>query len=135
MGIDAARRALTGHALRGMIAGLFCFFSLGLMIYYDYKLALIAIALTAVRAITIISVNLVRLIFEGKHFNQHGKVSGFVLQLLTGVGKLRGFGRDRQGAWGLVEAICDTEAVFRVVAGRRATDSAHSRRRFRRSRR
>ena len=89
MGIDAARRALTGHALRGMISGLFCFFSLGLMIYYDYKLALIAIALTAVRAITIISTNLVRLHFEGKHFNQHGKVSGFVLQLLTGVGKLR----------------------------------------------
>ena len=89
MGIDAARRALTGRALRGMIAGLFCFFSLGLMIYYDFKLALIAIALTAVRAIAIISTNLVRLRFEGKHFNQQGKVSGFVLQLLTGVGKLR----------------------------------------------
>jgi ATP-binding cassette subfamily C protein len=59
------------------------------MIYYDYKLALIAIALTAVRAIAIISADLVRLRFEGKHFNQQGKVSGFVLQLLTGVGKLR----------------------------------------------
>ena len=89
MGIDAARRALTGRALRGMIAGLFCFFSLGLMIYYDFKLALIAIALTSVRAIAIISADLVRLRFEGKHFNQQGKVSGFVLQLLTGVGKLR----------------------------------------------
>lgn len=89
MGIDAARRALTGRALRGMIAGLFCFFSLGLMIYYDWKLALIAIALTAVRAIAIISADLVRLRFEGRHFNQQGKVSGFVLQLLTGVGKLR----------------------------------------------
>lgn len=89
MGIDAARRALTGRALRGMIAGLFCFFSLGLMIYYDFRLALLAIALTAVRAIAIISANLVRLRFESKHFNQHGKVSGFVLQLLTGVGKLR----------------------------------------------
>lgn len=89
MGIDAARRALTGRALRGMIAGLFCFFSLGLMIYYDFKLALVAIALTAVRAIAIISTDLVRLRFEGKHFNQQGKVSGFVLQLLTGVGKLR----------------------------------------------
>ncbi|WP_439392825.1 NHLP bacteriocin export ABC transporter permease/ATPase subunit [Bradyrhizobium sp. PMVTL-01] len=89
MGIDAARRALTGRALRGMIAGLFCLFSLGLMLYYDLKLSLIAIALTAVRAIAIIGTNLVRLHFEGKHFNQQGKVSGFVLQLLAGVAKLR----------------------------------------------
>jgi len=89
MGIDAARRALTGRALRGLIAGLFCLFSLGLMLYYDLKLSLIAIALTAVRAIAIIGANLIRLHFEGKHFNQQGKVSGFVLQLLTGVGKLR----------------------------------------------
>ncbi|MBC9878643.1 NHLP bacteriocin export ABC transporter permease/ATPase subunit [Bradyrhizobium sp. INPA01-394B] len=89
MGIDAARRALTGHALRGMIAGLFCLFSLGLMLYYSLKLALVAVALTFVRAVAIIGTNLVRLHFESKHFNQQGKVSGFVLQLLTGVGKLR----------------------------------------------
>ncbi|MBR0787825.1 NHLP bacteriocin export ABC transporter permease/ATPase subunit [Bradyrhizobium manausense] len=89
MGIDAARRALTGHALRGVIAGLFCVFSLGLMLYYSPKLALLAIALTLVRAAVIIGTNLVRLNFESKHFNQQGKVSGFVLQLLTGVGKLR----------------------------------------------
>jgi ATP-binding cassette subfamily C protein len=89
MGIDAARRALTGHALRGMIAGLFCIFSLGLMLYYSPKLALVAIALTFVRAAAIIGTNLVRLHFESRHFNQQGKVSGFVLQLLTGVGKLR----------------------------------------------
>jgi ATP-binding cassette subfamily C protein len=89
MGIDAARRALTGHALRGMIAGLFCLFSLGLMLYYSFKLALVAIALTFLRAVAIIGTNLVRLHFESKHFNQQGKVSGFVLQLLTGVGKLR----------------------------------------------
>lgn len=89
MGIDAARRALTGHALRGMIAGLFCIFSLGLMVYYSPKLALLAIGLTFVRAAAIISTNLLRLYYENKHFNQQGKVSGFVLQLLMGVGKLR----------------------------------------------
>ena len=89
MGIDAARRALTGHALRGMIAGLFCIFSLGLMVYYSPKLALLAIGLTFVRAVAIISTNLLRLYCENKHFNQQGKVSGFVLQLLMGVGKLR----------------------------------------------
>ncbi|MBR0970615.1 NHLP bacteriocin export ABC transporter permease/ATPase subunit [Bradyrhizobium sp. Bra64] len=101
MGIDAARRALTGHALRGMIAGLFCVFSLGLMLYYSPRLALIAIALTFVRGAAIISTNLLRLHFENKHFNQQGKVSGFVLQLLTGVGKLRVSGATQRalGIW------------------------------------
>lgn len=89
MGIDAARRALTGRALGGMIAGLFCLFSIGLMLYYDLKLAAIAILLTLVRALAIISTNVLRLHYENKHFNVQGKVSGFVLQLLTGVGKLR----------------------------------------------
>ncbi len=89
LGIDAARRALTGRALRGMIAGLFCLFSLGLMLYYDLKLSLIAIALTALRAIAILCTNALRLYFEGKHSDQQGRVEGFVLQLLTGVGKLR----------------------------------------------
>jgi len=72
-----------------MIAGLFCLFSLGLMLYYDLKLSLIAIALTALRAIAILCTNALRLYFEGKHFDQQGMVQGFVLQLLTGVGKLR----------------------------------------------
>jgi len=89
MGIDAARRALTGRALRGMLAGLFCLFSIGLMFYYDLTLAVIAVLLTLVRAFAIIGTSLMRLHYENAHFNLQGKVSGFVLQLLTGVGKLR----------------------------------------------
>jgi NHLM bacteriocin system ABC transporter ATP-binding protein len=89
MGIDAARRALTGRALLGMLAGLFCLFSIGLMFYYDIKLAAIAVLLILVRAFAIIGTSLLRLHYENAHFNLQGKVSGFVLQLLTGVGKLR----------------------------------------------
>ena len=53
MGVDATRRILTGRALRGMMAGVFSLFSIGLMLYYDLKLALIAVALTLVRALLI----------------------------------------------------------------------------------
>jgi NHLM bacteriocin system ABC transporter ATP-binding protein len=89
MGIDAARRILTGRALRGVMAGLFCLFSIALMLYYDLRLASIAIALTLVRAIAIIAASVVRLYHETKNFNLQGKISGFVLQLLAGIGKLR----------------------------------------------
>ncbi len=119
MGIDAARRALTGHALRGIIAGLFCIFSLGLMVYYSPKLALLAIGLTFVRAAAIISTNLLRLYFENKHFNQQGKVNGFVLQLLTGVGKLRVSGATARalGIWSKQFATQKQYFVSSQVAG------------------
>jgi NHLM bacteriocin system ABC transporter ATP-binding protein len=89
MGIDAARRIFTGRVLRGMMAGLFCWISIGLMFYYDLKLALIAFLLTIVRALLIICVSAIRLYHEGKYFNLQGKTSGFVLQLISGIGKLR----------------------------------------------
>jgi NHLM bacteriocin system ABC transporter ATP-binding protein len=89
MGIDAARRIFTGRVLRGMMAGLFCWVSIGLMFYYDLKLGLIAFLLTIVRALLIILVSAVRLYHESRYFNLQGKTGGFVLQLISGIGKLR----------------------------------------------
>jgi NHLM bacteriocin system ABC transporter ATP-binding protein len=89
MGIDAARRIFTGSVLRGLMAGLFCWLSIGLMLYYDLKLGLVALALTAVRALLILFTSAVRLHHESKYFELQGKVSGFVLQLISGIGKLR----------------------------------------------
>ena len=89
MGVDTARRIFTGRALRGMMAGLFCWFSIGLMLYYDLKLGLIATLLTVFRALLIVATSAIRLYHETKHFNLQGKIGGFVLQLISGVGKLR----------------------------------------------
>jgi ATP-binding cassette subfamily C protein len=89
MGIDAARRIFTGRVLRGMMAGLFCWFSIGLMFYYDLRLGLVAFALTIVRAILIIATSAIRLYHENNHFNLQGKIGGFVLQLISGISKLR----------------------------------------------
>ena len=72
-----------------MMAGLFGWVSIGLMFYYDLKLALIALLLTIFRALLIISVSAIRLYHESKYFNLQGKTSGFVLQLISGIGKLR----------------------------------------------
>jgi ATP-binding cassette subfamily C protein len=89
MGIDAARRVFTGRALRSMMASLFCWFSIGLMVYYDLKLGLIAVALTLVRALLIVATSAIRLYHENRYFALQGKISGFVLQLISGIGKLR----------------------------------------------
>jgi len=89
MGIDAARRVFTGRALRSMMAGLFAWFSIGLMLYYDIRLGLIALLLTLIRAFLIVGVSAIRLYHENKYFSLQGKIGGFVLQLIAGIGKLR----------------------------------------------
>jgi NHLM bacteriocin system ABC transporter ATP-binding protein len=89
MGIAAARHIFTGRVLRGMMAGLFGWVSIALMFYYDSKLALIALGLTIFRAILIVCVSALRLNHESKYFNLQGKTGGFVLQLVSGIGKLR----------------------------------------------
>jgi ATP-binding cassette subfamily C protein len=89
MGVDTARRIFTGRALRGMMAGLFCWFSIGLMLYYDLKLGLVATVLVIFRALLIIATSAIRLYHETRHFELQGKIGGFVLQLISGVGKLR----------------------------------------------
>jgi NHLM bacteriocin system ABC transporter ATP-binding protein len=89
LGIDGIRRILTGQTLRGLTAGLFCLYSMLLMAIYDIRLALIALALTAIRALLIIGTSALRVYHETRQFNLQGKVEGFVLQLLAGVGKLR----------------------------------------------
>ncbi|MGY4625449.1 NHLP bacteriocin export ABC transporter permease/ATPase subunit [Bradyrhizobium sp. USDA 4486] len=89
MGIDATRRIFTGRVLGGFTASFFCLFSIGLMLYYDLRLGGIALLLTMIRAAAILATSAVRLYYETKQFNLQGKASGFVLQLIAGVGKLR----------------------------------------------
>lgn len=89
MGIDAARRIFTGRVLRGIMAGLFGWLSVGLMFCYDLRLGLVGLLLMIVRALLIILVSAIRLYHERKYFDLQGKTSGFILQLISGIGKLR----------------------------------------------
>ncbi|WP_420970787.1 NHLP bacteriocin export ABC transporter permease/ATPase subunit [Bradyrhizobium sp. B120] len=89
MGIEAMRQIVTGRTLRGFTSALFGMFSIGLMLYYDLRLGSIALLLIALRATAIVATSAVRIHYESKHFNLQGKVSGFVLQLIAGVSKLR----------------------------------------------
>jgi NHLM bacteriocin system ABC transporter ATP-binding protein len=89
LGIEAIRRIATGHTIYGLLAGVSALFSFGLMFYYDAGLALIALALTLLRGAAMLVASAARLRRERRHFALDGKVQGLVLQLLTGIGKLR----------------------------------------------
>ncbi|KMO38427.1 ABC transporter [Methylobacterium variabile] len=89
MGVDAVRRVLTGQSLRNLFAGIACAISIGLMLYYDVRLALVAVALSLVRSLLITLAAAIRLRHEGRHFEMQGRESGFILQLFSGIPKLR----------------------------------------------
>jgi NHLM bacteriocin system ABC transporter ATP-binding protein len=89
LGVEAIRRIATAHAVQGLLSGVFALFSFGLMFYFDVRLAFIALGLTALRVLVIAVTSIIRLQHERRHFELDGKAQGLVLQLLTGVGKLR----------------------------------------------
>jgi NHLM bacteriocin system ABC transporter ATP-binding protein len=89
LGIEAIRRIAAGHTVQGLVAGVFSLFSFALMFYYSASLALTALALTLLRGVMIALSCVIRLRHERQHFDLDGKAQGLVLQLITGVGKLR----------------------------------------------
>jgi NHLM bacteriocin system ABC transporter ATP-binding protein len=89
LGVAEIRQVLTGRAIGGVLAGVFCLFGLGLMFAFDARLALVAAVLILIQGVVIVTVSMARLRHERLYFDLHGKTHGLVLQLLTGIGKLR----------------------------------------------
>jgi NHLM bacteriocin system ABC transporter ATP-binding protein len=89
LGIGSIRQIATGYTIRGLLGSVFAAVSFVLMFYYDAGLALIAAVLTVFRGAMIILASVARVKRERLHFELDGEAQGLVLQLITGVGKLR----------------------------------------------
>jgi NHLM bacteriocin system ABC transporter ATP-binding protein len=89
LAVDRIGELLTGRAIAGLLAGVFCVFGIGLMVILDPRLAALAVGLTLLHGVVAILAPAVRLGHERRYFALQGKASGLVLQFLAGVGKLR----------------------------------------------
>ncbi|MBR9812496.1 NHLP bacteriocin export ABC transporter permease/ATPase subunit [bacterium] len=89
LGVSMARRALTGGVLAAMMAGIFSLVNLGLLFVYEIKLALIGLALALIASVVMAWRVRVMLQFNRQMVAQEGRVSGLLLQLLSGIAKLR----------------------------------------------
>jgi len=89
LGIEATRHLVTAQSIRCILSVAVAIFSFVLMFWYDLRLAVLAAGLTTLHAALIAAVSIARVRRERRHFELDGKVQGFVVQLLTGVGKLR----------------------------------------------
>jgi len=87
--INHIHQELSGMTLGGLLSGLFAFMNLGLLFSLAPQLALPALGLVVVAVL--VSGGLAVLIIgrERQHQEVQGKLSGLVLELLTGIAKLR----------------------------------------------
>ena len=88
-GIDEIQKTITSNVVYTAISGVFSFFTLLLMIYYDARLALGAVALTSLFVAVNVFTTLQQLKYQRKMYTTFGQLSGFLLQILTNITKLR----------------------------------------------
>ena len=96
MGIDAIRQTLSGMALTTVLSSVFSMFNYGLLFHYDQRLAIVATAVLAISVIISAILNYVGVRIERRLSEVQGKVSGLVLQIITGINKFRMAGAEER---------------------------------------
>jgi NHLM bacteriocin system ABC transporter ATP-binding protein len=89
MGISLIKQILSGSVMLAVLSGLFSWFYLALMFYYDASLALITVGLVFLATVitAVFGVQLVR--YERQVTHRQGQISGLIAQLVGGIAKLR----------------------------------------------
>jgi len=88
-GISAMRQMLSATTITTILDGLFSVLTFGLLFYYSPPLALIATGLTLVAITATALTGYFHLRYGRKLSDLEGRISGLVLQLVTGIAKFR----------------------------------------------
>ena len=89
MGVSTLRRALTGAALSSILGLVMSFFNLCLLFWYDVSLAAAAIGLLTVQLSALFISMRLQIRRQRRVSDVQGRLSGLLLQLFTGISKLR----------------------------------------------
>jgi NHLM bacteriocin system ABC transporter ATP-binding protein len=89
MGIDAMRKTLSGATVSAALGGIFSLFNFGLLFHYGGALAWWATLLLAIAGGATLLVGYGQLRLQRRIVPLRARTSGLVLQLLTGISKLR----------------------------------------------
>ncbi|MBN1524342.1 MAG: hypothetical protein JW904_07670, partial [Spirochaetales bacterium] len=91
MGISAIRMALSGIVVNTVMAGLFSLINLGLLFYFSPRMAWVAVGLFAAGLVFVFWVSFFLVRRERRVIELDGRNQGIILQLITGIAKLRIF--------------------------------------------
>jgi NHLM bacteriocin system ABC transporter ATP-binding protein len=89
LGINQIRQTASLTMVTVVLANLFAAFDLALLFYLDARLALVASVLLAGALVLTLMLGLTQVRRQRRVAEEQGRVGGFVLQLLTGISKLR----------------------------------------------
>jgi len=89
LGVNAARSMLSGAALTSLLSGFLVLTNLGLMLYYDIRLAMVAVSMLIAVTVVTIGLTVPALRAERRRTNAQGKIAGLVFQMVNGIAKLR----------------------------------------------
>lgn len=89
LAVDAIRRILAGEAVNGITGGVFALASLGVMLFYDKTLALFALGYALIAALMLFLLGRAQMRLKRAAFEHKGIVSGFLVEILGGIAKLR----------------------------------------------
>jgi NHLM bacteriocin system ABC transporter ATP-binding protein len=95
-GINGIRQMLYGVALTSVLSGVFSVLYFGLLCYYSSKLTLVACGLVIANLAVVLANSAVTLRLQRPQYELEGRLSGMVLQLITGIAKIRVAGAEPQ---------------------------------------
>ncbi len=95
MGATQIREILSSSAVSVVLGMMFSVFSLGLLFYYSWKLALVALLLTVIMLAGTVFISLRQLTFNRDALTVQGRISGLLGNLLGGITKIRVTGTEK----------------------------------------
>ena len=101
MGINAIRQIITGTVTTSILGGIFGIFNMALLFHYSVKLALFAVLLVVIGILITFWVARKQMLYLREITAAQQKISGMVLQFISGIAKLRITGTESRafGLW------------------------------------
>ena len=103
MSTSSVRHLMAGVIINSLLGGIFSIFSLALLFYYDVYLAITALVLSVIVSIYTIAISIKQFSVYQLIVSLTNQLSGLIIQLLAGVGKIQTSGREKTAfyLWGI----------------------------------
>jgi ATP-binding cassette subfamily C protein len=116
-GIASVRRAFAEVALSATVTVILCVFYAGLLLFYDVRLALIAIGLILILVLVTLAAGRAQIRHHRRQIERSSWLSGYCFQVLQGIVKLRVAGAEERAFVRWADRYADARAA--IVAARR----------------
>lgn len=115
LAMSQIRQILTGSTLSSMLSGIFSVFSLGLLFYYSWPLALVASALALFALLVSGASAYVQLRYARRLARVRGAIASMLLQFVNGVTKLRVSGTENRAFSAWAFAFSEQKRLYMTI--------------------